>query len=64
MEHPLYLVLKRPRLMDLRAALELVNECYGCIQSGLAPMLMGFVVKTERPIPETDMEILGVIAFK
>lgn len=64
MEHPLYLVVKRRNLGDLRAALELVKECYGCVKSGLAPFWMGFVVQTTKPIPPADMEFLGVVTFE
>lgn len=64
MAHPLYMVAARKPPQDLRAALELVKECYGCIQSQLAPFSMGFVVETERPIPEEDMKFLGVVTFE
>lgn len=60
----LYLVLAQKRLCDTGAALALVKECYGGGRARLAPLNMGLVVETQRPIPDDEMQTLGVITFE
>lgn len=59
----LYLVLRGRPLGDMRAAVELLEECYGAESRGLAPMNMGLVFATNTEISKEDMLTLGVITF-
>ena len=62
----LYLLLGRshPRLTDAKAAIDLVRESFGKTDCAFAPAgLPGIVIRTERPISNEEMEVLGLITF-
>lgn len=63
-----YLVMRRPRLGDFKAALELAKEVYEAKVLELAPGLgimptPGFIISTDREICLSDMEYLGIVEW-
>lgn len=59
----LYFVPRRTRFADARALIELLRECYGVVRAGIAPLGIGLIYETARPIPKDEQETLGIFVW-
>lgn len=48
---------------NVKAAIDLLRECYGVKKSALAPMGIGLICETVKPVPEEDQRTLGIIPW-
>lgn len=58
----LYLLVKGPAICDLRAAVELLKECYNAKSRGPGYGL-GLVFATDTPVSADDMNTLGLVSW-
>ena len=58
-----YLVLARPDLHDMKAAVDLFREtCRAqCLGNGYG---LGLVYRTDQPVSDSDAEVLGVVEWR
>ena len=59
----MYLVPVSMGLHNGRACVDLIRECYGIVKGGLAPLLIGLIYETAKPIPEDEQRTLGVLPW-
>ncbi len=59
----LYFIPRNTRLLDSRAVVELLRECYGVVRAGIAPLGIGLLYETVKPIPTDEQETLGIFVW-
>lgn len=63
MDENFFLVPARMGVKDGGAVVQLLRECYGVVKGGLAPMGIGLIYETVKPVPACDQRVLGIIPW-